>query len=257
MSDSISLISDIHVKNPGDQAFERLTSFLRHPVVKSSRSIYLLGDIFDVMIGRHSEYIEMYEEYFGALGDLLREGKEIYYFQGNHDIHVELNYRTYFKKNSIPDENFIYQTRPLVKTLWGKKFFFAHGDEIEIGNWSYKIYKGVVNSGPIKFLVENILSYNTIHSIAERASRDSRKRSGRYGTDLVREKFRQAAVRVGEKGYDYIICGHSHIKDDYVHGDGASRGFIYLNNGYVLNSNTFIHLGEGRHSFVDLSPSGV
>ena len=255
MDDSISIISDVHIRQCHDEAYQLLMSFFRHPAVKLSKAIYLLGDIFDCMGGRQKEYLELYQTYFQHFGQFLNEGKEIHYFQGNHDIHVELNYRDYFRQNNIADNRFTYHSRPLIKQMWGKVFFFAHGDEIEIGNWNYKIYRAIITSSITKFLAENILSYQMIHRFFEPASDNSRSRGQRFDPGLVREKFRIAAARQAMKGYDYVICGHSHIKEDYTSDEGDSPRFTYLNNGYALTSHTFIHLREGGHSFVELSPS--
>lgn len=252
MDSSISVISDVHIKKCQDKAYALLMSFFNHPMVKSSGAIYLLGDIFDFMVGRQKEYLELYKNYFHLLGELLNDGKEIHYFQGNHDVHVELNYRDYFRYHHITDHRFIYHDRPLVKRIWGKTFFFAHGDEIEIGNIGYKIYKAILSTPVTKLLAENILSYNLLHYLGESASEASRKRNKRYDPNLVRQSFRMAATKLATKGYDYIICGHSHIKDDYVyHGDRQCH-FTYLNNGHALDSNTFIYLDKGQYSFIDL-----
>ena len=246
----IALISDVHIKRYQDEAYDLLMSFFHHPTVKSSTAIYLLGDIFDCMVGRQQEYLERYAEYFKCIASFLCQGKEVSYFQGNHDVHVELNYRDYFHHHQIPDERFFYHSRPLIKRLWGKVFFFAHGDEIELGNWGYKIYKSIITTSVAKFLAENIVGHDIIHRIAEPASEHSRSRGAKCNNLMqVQKNFREAAIKTAiDKQCNYIICGHSHIKDDYDH---LGR-FNYINNGYALESGTFIHLENGVHSFVAL-----
>ena len=252
MNDSIAIISDIHVKSAQDKAYNLLMSFLGHELVKSSRALYLLGDIFDCMAGRQREYIDIYRDYFECIGKHLKAGREIYYFQGNHDVHVELNYRDYFKQNNIDDHLFFYHNRPLVQQIWGKTFLFAHGDEIELGNWKHKVYRFVTTGSAAKFFVENIIRHKVIHYFAEWASKKSRKRNQRYDSNLVQEKFRKIAMVQAAKGYDYVICGHSHIKDDYTYCRKEGGDLTYLNNGFPLESNCFIHLSKDQHSFVKL-----
>ena len=252
MGQSISIISDIHIKRCHDGPYMLLISFFNHPIVKSSDAIYLLGDIFDLMIGRHRGYWESYKDYFYFLGEFLKEGKEIHYFEGNHDLHIESNYRDYFHHHQISDDGFIYHDRPLVKEIWGKTFFFAHGDEIQIGNRGYKIYKSILCNPVTKFFLENIIGHGILQYSGELASKLSGKRSRQSDPNLVRDHFRLAAKKQAMEGYDYIICGHSHVQDDYVcKGEGLPH-FTYLNNGYAVDSKTFIHLCEGRHSFVHL-----
>ncbi|MCY4643406.1 MAG: UDP-2,3-diacylglucosamine diphosphatase [Bacteriovoracales bacterium] len=253
MSDAISIISDVHVKESGDDAYLLMMDFLKHPKVQSSPKIYLLGDIFDLMVGCHKEYLENYKDYFCLLGELLKKGHEIHYFQGNHDIYVEQNYRDYFRQNHIKDLLFVYHDKPFVTKMWGKTFLFAHGDEIEIGNWIYKIYKAIISTSVIKFMAENILSYQFIHGIFGRVSKSSRENNLKYDPKIIGESFRLAAKKQALNGYDYIICGHSHVKEDYIHRSSESSNFTYLNNGYALDSKTFIHFEDGRYSFVKLS----
>ena len=64
-------------------------SFLRHPEVRESDCIILLGDMFDFMMGEHQEYLNIFEKFFRELKKLLAEGKEIHFFEGNHDFHLE------------------------------------------------------------------------------------------------------------------------------------------------------------------------
>lgn len=51
-----AVISDVHVKHPGDNAEKLLLTFLRNDEVRSSDAIFLIGDIFDLMVGPHSQY---------------------------------------------------------------------------------------------------------------------------------------------------------------------------------------------------------
>ena len=68
-------ISDIHVKIAGDNAEKLLLSFLRNPEVQSSDVILLLGDIFDLMIGPHTQYFLRFQAYFDEIKLLIKNGK--------------------------------------------------------------------------------------------------------------------------------------------------------------------------------------
>ena len=255
--DGISVISDVHIKACGDDAYALLFAFFNHPKVKSSSAIYLLGDIFDLMVGRQKYYLDRYPDYFHLLGTRLNAGQEIHYLEGNHDLHVELNYRDYFRHNQIDDRLFYYHRQPLVKKIWEKTFLFAHGDEIELGNTGYKIYRAMVTSPMAKFLAERVVNSDFIHFWGERASRASRKRNHHHDQGLVQSNFRLAATKQASQGYDYIICGHSHIQDDYTYDGDLPLKFTYLNNGFALDSKTFIYLDDQGHSFINLCHQGL
>ena len=51
----ISTISDIHVTK--EKNYDYLLSFMNHKRVADSDIIIFLGDIFDLMVGNHQEYI--------------------------------------------------------------------------------------------------------------------------------------------------------------------------------------------------------
>ena len=66
-------ISDVHIKRAGDPAEVLLLAFLRNPDVQSSDVIFLLGDIFDLMIGPHTQYFVRYQAYFDEIKKLIKE----------------------------------------------------------------------------------------------------------------------------------------------------------------------------------------
>ena len=49
-------ISDVHIKDIGDENWLILESFLDHPLTKQAKTIYFLGDIFDLLVGSYEEY---------------------------------------------------------------------------------------------------------------------------------------------------------------------------------------------------------
>ncbi len=248
---SISIISDVHISVESDDAHKTMMSFFDHRLVQDSDSVYLLGDIFDLMVGNHKGYLEKHSQFFEKLGDLLVSGKEVRYFEGNHDLHLEKLIKAYLKKNNIDDSKFFVHTEFHELQRWGRKHFFDHGDNIEIGNIEYKKYKAFITHPVLRFVANYIMPYSVLHYFGERASKNSRERGYLdFDEESVRRSYRDAAKVVAAKGYDYIVCGHSHVKDDYSEGS-----FVYLNNGYAPASKSFILLDSSGHKFVNLEES--
>jgi len=249
-----TIISDVHIKKPGDISSKLMINFLRAKETLSSDKIILLGDIFDLMIGNHEEYLDEYHEIFGEMAKRVKEGKEIIYFEGNHDFHISNLLKTFCYKNRI-ESNFKFIKTAYSLDLNGKNFIFCHGDDIEIGNYSYKLYKAFINNRFMSFIADEIFPYSLIKFIGDRASKASRERNiNRYSHEEVSEdlklNFRRASEKLKtKKNFDYLICGHSHIKDDY----NSNNGFRYLNNGYAPNSKSFIFYDGDQFSFVNLS----
>ena len=250
----LSAISDIHVKSSGDQAEKILLSFLKNPDVQSSDIIFLLGDIFDLMIGPHSQYFTRFQNYFDEFKKLIKSGKKIFYVEGNHDFHISNLYKKYFEVNKDLDSNLFSMASYFEINDADKKIYLCHGDDIELNNSTYKAYKKLVTSPPLTYYANNLMPHFLIKSFGEYSAEKSRKRNNlRYSTESdllpVRENFRKSAEFFYKKNpFQILVCGHSHVKDHYV----SPSGFEYVNNGYAQNSKTFICIENGVVSYKDL-----
>ena len=250
----LSLISDVHVKHPGDKSYKLLISFLKNENVLTADKVFFLGDIFDLMIGCHREYLEKYQDFFKGIEHLMAKKITVHYFAGNHDFHLKSLFLLFFKNRNLDPSFFKYHEKGWRYEENGKKFYFSHGDDIEIGNLNYKIYKYFISSLLTKIVVDYIIPFKIIDSIGCRASASSRKINENYYSDKkskekIKLKFRQAAEKEWSKQkYDCLICGHSHVKDFYK----SSNNFYYLNNGHLLESRTFIHVDNNGPSFINL-----
>ncbi len=250
----IVAISDVHIKTPGDQAEKLILEFFHHPVVQESDHIFLLGDIFDLVIGPHSQYFRRFPTFFHTVGEMLIKGKNIYYVEGNHDFHLRGLFESYFKVFPDIPKNHFHLAPEFIIQNGGKSVHLAHGDDMEIDNVGYKIFKGIVTSTPLTFYANNLMPYFLIKNVGETASKISRNRNNKRYTksvDLskVEDKFRRSVeIFHAKKNCDIYVCGHSHVKDLYP----SVNGFIYINNGYAQFSRSFILIENGICSFVPL-----
>lgn len=250
----IVAISDVHIKEPGDNAEKLILEFFHNSTVQSSEHIFLLGDIFDLVIGPHSQYFRRFPVFFHAIADLLKAGKQVYYVEGNHDFHLRRLFDSYFKVYpDVPRKNF-HLAPEFILQNGGKSVHLAHGDDMEIENLGYKIFKTIVTSKPLKFYANYLMPYFLIKNVGETASRISRKRNNkRYSktVDLkpVEDKFRRSVELFHiKRGFDIYVCGHSHVKDHYI----STNGFEYVNNGYAQFTKTFILIEDGKVVFKDI-----
>lgn len=248
-----SIISDLHIKKSTDAGYKVILDFLRHPLVKSSDKVYLLGDVFDLMCGDHPEYFKLYEDYFSALKELLKGGVEVYYVEGNHDLHLGKLYQRFFREYGFNGSNFHLVKGAIHEEINGKKVYLSHGDEIQQGNWGYKIYKTLIHSAPLSHVANKIVPLSLLDLLGTKASKISRKNgSQKFDFIAVRDNFRIGSILKAQNGYEIIICGHSHIKDDFVLSD-VKKEFRYLNNGQAAETKCFIHLDQDRAEFISLN----
>lgn len=248
-------ISDVHIKNPDDCPNHRLfLNFLNSKEVTDSDKIFLLGDIFDIMVGNHYEYIESYHSIFSRLIDLSASGKEIYYIEGNHDFHIKALIESFIKKNNLINFRAFKMPIKLRDESQDKLIYLGHGDEIEIENPSYKIFSFFMRSFIMKFIADKIFTYNFVISLGQWASRKSRNRNEKkytraFNESSIKEKFQKSAeIEHSRSPFDLMICGHSHVKDDY----DSVNNFKYINNGYFPIEKSFIYYDEGETRFISL-----
>lgn len=229
---SIYSISDIHVK-PDGQNQELLKQFLAIEFQKNDIVVFL-GDIFDLVIGNHIEYYEKYDYFFRRLRELQNNSIEVYYIEGNHDFHLEKLLKQFSVK--------VYK-RPVKITWKNLEILFCHGDEIEIGNIGYKIYKAFIRSRPLNIIGNYLLPYKILNYIGFRASAKSRKKNkNRYGNPQknlkIRDSFRQAAIEACRKyKVSIVVAGHSHFLDIY-----KEKNIEYFNNGYNPYTKSYIRI---------------
>ena len=241
----IAAISDVHVKTPYDDADHLLCHFLTNPIVTSSDYVLLLGDIFDLMCGPHKEYLEKFGHIFDLIDQLLIQGKKVFFFEGNHDVHLAKLFKLRWPNDELKLSQF-----PLVETIDAKTYYFSHGDEHEVENLSYQRYKSFIISPPLKFVANYMMPYGVLNYFGESASRKSKKRGSKsYNEDLVKQSFREGVTKKTSGKYNFILGGHSHVKDIFPINENST----YINNGYALKSKTFLFIDNHQISFPDLA----
>lgn len=246
-------ISDIHIKEPNDFGIQLLKKFFNDLDAKTGDEVFLVGDIFDLMVGYHTEYFSMYLDFFEGVQKLTEKGVVVHYFEGNHDFHLRKMFRSYCKLKNIPFDLFRLHQGIYFTKIGDKKVHVSHGDDIEINNPSYKIYKKIVNNLLMRFVANYIMPFSLLNFIGMRASAKSRERNHRRyeikDDKNVKEKFRESfRQEVLKRPVDILVCGHSHVKDDYEHEKRR-----YLNVGYARLEKSYLKISEdGHHQFIAL-----
>jgi UDP-2,3-diacylglucosamine hydrolase len=251
----ISSISDVHIKHSGDKPFELLEKFFLHENVMESDLIVLNGDIFDILIGGKTQYLNKYKAFFELVKSATQRGTRVVYIEGNHDFHTKRVISKSLKKFSINSDLFIHVKNNYTITVDDKIIVFTHGDDIEIENEPYQKYKSKINNPFMKILGDYIIPFSLIEWVGHRASKNSRmSNESRYelsevGQKFVKDKFRKSADIYFEENSEtsMLVCGHSHCKDLYIKNDHC-----YVNNGYAPRTKSFIYITKSGSEFIDL-----
>ncbi len=242
---NIYFVSDVHIKEDNDEASVLFRKFLKE--AHKADIVILLGDIFDLIVGGHQDWLEKFPKTFQEIS-ILSQSKKIYYIEGNHDFLMQ----DLFKQKL---DKVIHICGDLILKSNDKTIRFSHGDDVEIDNNNYKIYKKIINNSFIEFLANKVVPVAIVSLIGDKASKESAKKSRRYSMnkeyeDKIQKKFRDSARAYFKRYNDFEIlaCGHSHVKDIWDHGQ-----FTYINNGYFMKEKTYAIIKDGVVSFQTLT----
>lgn len=240
-------ISDIHLKDLKERNGQTLLRFLfylnQNP---EQHRLFFLGDIFDFWLSNGAAFIKHYKELIEQIELLKKSGGEVYYFEGNHDFHVDVFWT---KKLNIP----VYESEAFFE-IDGQTIRLEHGDFINPKDEAYLKYRSIVRSPwiePIGHIVPGFFW----KWFGEKQSQKSRKRTGHYGrnnAEEIKSMIREHSQRVyPEKNFDLIITGHMHVTDDFTFEvDGEKVRSINL--GTWLEAPRALLLENGEAKFVDV-----
>ncbi len=205
-------ISDLHIKNINERSGNTLLRFLfflnQNP---SQHQLFLLGDIFDFWISDGQAFQNHYKFLIEQIQKFLDGGGKIFYFEGNHDFHIDVFWT---KKLGIP----VFENEAYFK-IGEYKVRLEHGDFINPNDKAYLKYRETVRKSYIEpfahFIPGSIWKF-----IGEAVSSNSRKKSSNYAVknqDQIKKWIREYAHKTHkQKEFDLLITGHMHVVDDYT-----------------------------------------
>lgn len=235
---SFSAISDVHIEKLGDEPSSLMQEFFSSPEVINSHHIFLLGDIFDLMIGGHREYFKKYSFLFTLLAEAVQRGQNVYYFEGNHDFHLTKLFESFREEYALTRNNFYLVKDHHLHRENDHSFYFSHGDDIERENGSHQIYRKIIRGNFFQYIAEELLTLPQLNFVGGVLSRYSKKKNTiNYSQKRTEDHFRRSARMIHKKfKVDHIICGHSHVQDLY-----SEETFIYGNCGHLPTSKKFLY----------------
>jgi len=177
-------------------------------------ALWLLGDMFDYWYEYKYVVPKGYVRFLGKLAELSDAGIEIHIFIGNHDI---------WMFDYLPKEiGAIIHREPLTIDLLGKKFFLAHGDEVDNRSWSFKLLRKIFRNRFCQWL------YAAIHprwtfgfalgwSLNSRKSGLEKKNNAKYEGEEAEYLVNFAKEHLLENPeINFFLFGHRHILLDLM-----------------------------------------
>lgn len=204
-------LSDIHLKDLHERNGNTLLRFLfylnQNP---KAHRLFLLGDIFDAWVSDGRAFVKHYRPLIDELEKFKFGGGEVYYFEGNHDVHIDIFWTKKFGIPVIEDMAYF--------NLHGKIVRLEHGDLINPDDRAYHDYRDLIHTPWVEVLAHRLPSHFW-KWLTEWQSSKSRKKTSRYAlenTEAIIALIRKHAVTsFNKKAFDLIVTGHMHIFDDY------------------------------------------
>lgn len=211
----IYFASDMHF---GSNAFEDPKESERRFVrwldeIKSdAKALYLLGDVFDFWFEYKKVVPKGFTRFLGKIAEMNDNGTEIHFFIGNHDI---------WAFDYLPEEvgATIYR-EPIIKEIYGKNFFLAHGDGLGDKSKSFKLLRYIFRNKFCQFLFARFPSAWGV-GFGHWWSGHNRKKDIICSPEYLGEEkehlvlFSKEIIKKHPE-IDYLIFGHRHIMLDLI-----------------------------------------
>ncbi|MCZ2247261.1 MAG: UDP-2,3-diacylglucosamine diphosphatase [Bacteroidia bacterium] len=235
---NVYFASDFHLGIPNKenslQREKKLVQWLES-IEKTTRHVFLVGDIFDFWFEYKTVVPRGYTRLLGKLASMIDNGVKVYYFTGNHDM---------WTFGYLEEETGVTLYRePIEVKINQQLFYIGHGDGLGPGDQGYKFIKKVFASPVSQWLFAR-LHPNFGIGLANFWSGKSRQANGPVDEIFKGEDKEWLMIYCKEllqqKHYDYFIFGHRHLLIDCDLGNNSR----YINLGdWFKQSNYAIYNG--------------
>ncbi|MCC6138581.1 MAG: UDP-2,3-diacylglucosamine diphosphatase [Bdellovibrionaceae bacterium] len=206
----VYFVSDLHIRDSQDnkaQIFLRFLFFLAKQ--KEPITLVLGGDIFDLWVGDHKYFIKKFEPIVDAISLLIKNRHQVYYFEGNHDLHLKKFWQEKLGVKVHSDPEFFLFDQTVVR--------FEHGDQMDPEDHGYLFLRWFLRTPVLYFLIMHLPSL-LVAKIGNAASKASRNYTdGLRDEDRIRKVVHHHVETVfDEREFNLIIHGHVHLQDEYL-----------------------------------------
>jgi len=209
----VYFISDAHLGarfHDDPSAIEKKLVRWLDTVRADASAIWFLGDMFDYWYEYKYVVPKGHVRFLGKLAELSDAGIEIHIFTGNHDI---------WMFDYLPQEiGATIHREPLTIDISGKRFFLAHGDEVDNRSRAFRLLRKIFRNRFCQWLYAAIhprwtFGFATRWSLSSRTSGIKKKETPRYEEAKAAEYLVCFAREYLKTHPDihFFLFGHCHI----------------------------------------------
>ena len=208
----LAFVGDVHL----DRDDPDLAAFLRFldALGATCRRIVLLGDLFNLWIGRPEIELPHQSAVVRKLRELRDDGVVVRYVEGNRDYRIGSGYTgTAFDLST---------DRGISERFGGRSLFAVHGDLVNTGDRQYRAWRRFSRSAPAWGLF-HLIPRSLGMRWAERLERRMRGTNLTFKAEFAEEAVRAYAAPWLRDGHDAVVLGHFHVEKDLVASDPPGR----------------------------------
>lgn len=239
VSDRLVVISDLHLGNPFSNAKKKVIPFLKW-AAQEKFDVCINGDGLEIAQASFSKVAFEVPEFFRALGEFKKAGREVYYVTGNHDIALE---------HFLEDWG-VMKVSPFLNVSSGdQRIRIEHGHIYDPFFVKFPVlYESLTHLAGLLLKLHPEF-YRAWISFERWTSKLRAKKSGIIGEQ---PHFREAALELSRRGFDAIVFGHTH----HAGVSALETGSTYLNAGSWMLTPHYVKIEKGVVSLVEwIAPS--
>ncbi|MCK5914498.1 MAG: UDP-2,3-diacylglucosamine diphosphatase [Deltaproteobacteria bacterium] len=229
-------LADSHLRNPDDQAYRELISFLKQ-LPDDLDNLFILGDFFDFWHGYQEIVYSYCVPILTVLKELSEKGIKIHFFAGNHEV----------SSGPALEEIGSYYPDDAIIELDGKKIYLAHGDRLNPEDYPYRFWRALLRSRFILKLIDITPAYITL-KVANILSRDNQSYSETRKFIPPQVFNRCATILDSKDDIQAIVIGHFHQIRQETFATGSGPKTLYILGDWV-NDRSYLLLQDGQFSF--------
>jgi UDP-2,3-diacylglucosamine hydrolase len=202
---NLVFIGDVHLDGE-DRAFEDFLSFLDR-ISHSTSRIVLMGDLFNLWIGREETEGPAHRRLIDKLIELRGRGLVIRYIEGNRDYRVGRRHVGSAFDDAGP--------HGIVERYGEHRIFAIHGDLVNRADRQYRLWRRV-SRGSVLWGMYSLIPRRRRMRVVERLEQHMRSTNLDFKQRFPENEVRRYAASCFALGHEAVVLGHFHIEKDLV-----------------------------------------
>ncbi|HKQ60774.1 MAG TPA: UDP-2,3-diacylglucosamine diphosphatase [Candidatus Polarisedimenticolaceae bacterium] len=212
-SRTLAFVGDVHLE-AGDPALPEFLALLER-LRSSAARLVLMGDLFDLWIGRAELEGPHHRAVAAKLAELRAAGVVVRYLEGNRDYRVAARHAG----AAFDDAG----SQGISEAWGGRRLFAVHGDLVNRADRQYRTWRRVSRAAPVWGAFHRLPARWRL-ALVRRLERRLRSTNLGFKRRFPEDAVRAFAAGPLAHGYDAVVLGHFHVERELV--AGAGRIFV-------------------------------